>query len=131
VICVDDEASNESLKTNSSISARYIIDEDHEQIDLKLKALKDSIIRSKGLPMIFESAESLIAKTLEHFQHEEKILESVEYQGLPKHRAAHEVISREFTRDEERTRATPDLGSTGPYEVLPRSVAQAFATGRK
>ena len=96
VICVDDEASNESLKTIDSISARYIIDEDHEQIDLKLKALKDSIIWGKGLPLIFESAESLIAKTLEHFQHEEKILESVEYQGLPEHRAAHEVISKEL-----------------------------------
>jgi hemerythrin len=77
--------------------------------------------------LIFESAESLIAKTLEHFQHEEKILESLEYQGLPEHRAAHEVISKEFTRDEERTRATANSGSTGPYEVLPRLVAQAFA----
>jgi hemerythrin-like metal-binding protein len=63
---------------------------------LRLKALKDSIIRGKGLPLIFESAESLIAKTLEHFQREEKILESVEYRGLPENRAAHEVISKEL-----------------------------------
>ena len=55
VICVDDEGSRRRI----SISARYIIDEDHEQIDLKLKALKDSIIWGKGLPLIFESAEML------------------------------------------------------------------------
>ena len=74
-------------------SARYVLDEDHEQIELKAKSLRDSIIAGRGLPRILESAESLIAKVLEHFQKEEMALEAVGYPGVAKHRAAHELIA--------------------------------------
>ncbi|SRR6266542_6912185 len=80
----------------ASNPARSMMDEGHAQIEVQLKTLKESIIGGKGLPTILESAESLIATVLEHFHQEEMILQAVGYQGLAKHRAAHELISEQM-----------------------------------
>jgi hemerythrin-like metal-binding protein len=83
-------------RRKKSYSAQHIIDHEHEDINLELTRLQEAIVGAKGLPAIFSAADALIARTLTHFRHEEKILAVVGYEGLPQHRAAHIVLLKEI-----------------------------------
>jgi hemerythrin-like metal-binding protein len=83
-------------RRKKSYSAQYIIDHEHEAIHRELTRLHEAIIGGKGLPAIFGAADALIAKTLTHFRHEEKILAVVGYEGLSQHRAAHIFLLKEI-----------------------------------
>jgi hemerythrin-like metal-binding protein len=92
----DDRLMTDIKRRKKTYSSQYIIDHEHELIKLELTRLQEAIIGGKGLPAIFSAADALIARTLTHFRHEEKILAVVGYEGFSQHRAAHIYLLKEI-----------------------------------
>jgi hemerythrin-like metal-binding protein len=87
---------NAPTTTVGLISREFILDEDHKEIDQMLSALRESIVKGRGLRAIFNAADALIAKTEEHFRQEESVLSAIGYAGLDEHVTSHAELTRDL-----------------------------------
>lgn len=70
---------------------------DHKQILDLMNQIRDASEAGTGGESMIELVEDLERATLEHFNDEEAYMESIAYDGLPSHRAAHEELAKKLS----------------------------------
>jgi hemerythrin len=70
------------------------IDDEHKEIFEALAQLDQSLADGSPLPRIRELTQRLVARSVEHFAHEERLMRAARYESLPWHKQRHDAVRK-------------------------------------
>ena len=85
-------------------------DAEHKQLIAMINDLHDSMMVGAAKSKLGKVLDGLITYTVEHFNHEERVLTRYDYPGLADHRHQHELLKKQV--QEFRAKAASGGGST-------------------